>query len=98
MADKEATPRYTASTAVTTPAEPRLNAQIIDLGTAKSKDIRRLKRGRGPLALDVASVLSDVENTAAAAGKTVLPVIVVVKRKKKKLTDVRNPLAKMMGL
>jgi hypothetical protein len=100
MAEKEPTPRYTAgAVATTTPAgEPaKLNAQIIDLGAAKRKNIRRLKRGRGPLASDVAAVLSEVENTAAAAGKTVLPVVVVVKRKKRRAKRALNPLGKMMG-
>jgi hypothetical protein len=59
---------------------------LVDLGKAKSKDIKALKRGGGKLHQAVVEAIGDIEANLgeATAGKTVLPVVVVVERKKKR--------------
>jgi hypothetical protein len=67
-----------------------LPIHLVDLGKAKPKDIKALKRGGGKLHQSVVEALGDIELNLGedAAGKTVLPVVIVVERKRKR----RGPL------
>jgi hypothetical protein len=63
-----------------------LPIHLVDLGKAKPKDIKALKRGGGKLHQSVVEAIGDIELNLGedAAGKTVLPVVVVVERKRKR--------------
>jgi hypothetical protein len=63
-----------------------LPIHLVDLGKAKSKDIKAMKRGGGKLHQAVVEAIGDIEVNLGdqAAGKTVLPVVVVVERKRKR--------------
>ena len=63
-----------------------LPIHMVDLGKAKPKAIKELKRGGGKLHQAVVEALGEIEFNlgAEAAGKTVLPVVVVVERKRKR--------------
>jgi hypothetical protein len=58
----------------------------VDLGKKKKKQIRNLKRGRGPLLEDVADVVEKVRASLAEqlAGKELVPVVIVYRQKKKR--------------
>jgi len=62
-----------------------LPIHVVDLGKAKPKAIKALKRGGGKLHQAVVEALGEIEFNLGeeAAGKTILPVVVVVERKKK---------------
>jgi hypothetical protein len=68
-----------------------LPIHVVDLGKAKPKAIKALKRGDGKLHQAVVEALGDIEFNLGdeAAGKTVLPVVVLVEKKRKR----RNPLS-----
>ena len=59
---------------------------VVDLGKKKKKQIRNLKRGRGPLLEDVADVVEKVRASLAdqLAGKELVPVVIVYRQKKKR--------------
>jgi hypothetical protein len=59
---------------------------VIDLGKARKRNIRKLKRGRGKLYEETQDVIDEVREGLGpdAAGKEVLPVILVYKQKRKK--------------
>jgi Family of unknown function (DUF6200) len=59
---------------------------IIDLGKEKKKRIKDLKRGRGRLMAEVASVLSEVRAGIGndADGKQLVPVVLIYKKKNRK--------------
>jgi hypothetical protein len=61
----------------------RVAPVIVNLGKAKKKRIKQLKKGDGKLMREVAEALLKVEQDMSAqlAGKTVVPIIVVVERK-----------------
>jgi hypothetical protein len=63
-----------------------LPIHLVDLGKAKPKDIKALKRGGGKLHQDVIEALEEIEFNLGedAAGKTLLPVVIVVERKRKR--------------
>ena len=63
-----------------------LPIHMVDLGKAKPKAIKELKRGGGKLHQAVVEALGEIEFNLGdeAAGKTVLPVVVVVERKRKR--------------
>lgn len=70
-------------------AEANLEAlpiHLVDLGKAKSKDIKALKRGGGKLHQEVIDALEEIEFNLGdeAAGKTILPVVIVVEKKRKR--------------
>lgn len=56
---------------------------VIDLGKTSRKKIRRLKEGRGQLAVEVAQVTEQVKANlgADAAGKEFVPVVLLYRRK-----------------
>ena len=59
---------------------------VVDLGKKKKKQIKNLKRGRGPLLEDVADVVEKVRASLAEqlAGKELMPVVIVYRQKKKR--------------
>ena len=59
---------------------------VVDLGKKKKKQIRNLKRGRGPLLEDVADVVEKVRASLPEqlAGKELVPVVIVYRQKKKR--------------
>ncbi len=59
---------------------------VVDLGKKKKKQIKNLKRGRGPLLEDVADVVEKVRASLAdqLAGKELVPVVIVYRQKKKR--------------
>lgn len=63
-----------------------LPIHLVDLGKAKPKAIKELKKGGGKLHQAVLEALGEIEFNlgAEAAGKTLLPVVVVVERKRTK--------------
>jgi len=62
-----------------------LPIHILDVGKAKSGDVKDLKKGRGKLLDEVADTIVELEASVAesAVGQNVVPVIVVVERKRK---------------
>jgi hypothetical protein len=62
-----------------------LPIHLVDLGKAKPKAIKALKKGGGKLHQAVLEALGEIEFNLGAevAGKTILPVVVVVEKKKK---------------
>jgi len=63
-----------------------LPIHLVDLGKAKPKAIKQLKRGGGKLHQAVVEAVGEIEFNLGeeAAGKTVLPIVVVVERKRKR--------------
>lgn len=59
---------------------------VIDLGKVKRKQVKRLKRGEGPLVEEVQQVVAGVRERlgAEAEGKELLPVVVLYQRKRKR--------------
>lgn len=62
-----------------------LPIHVVDLGKAKPKSIKALKRGGGKLHQAVVEAIGEIEFNLGeeAAGKTILPVVVLVEKKKK---------------
>jgi len=56
---------------------------ILDLGRAKSKDVRDLKRGRGKLLGDVHDAIEEVTASLGdqAEGKQLVPVVLIYRRR-----------------
>jgi len=69
-------------------AEPAEITQpiVVDLGKVKKKRIRQLKRGRGPLVLDVQDVVNEVSASLGdeVAGKQLVPVVVLYRKKRRR--------------
>jgi hypothetical protein len=65
---------------------------IVDLGKARGKQVKRLKRGRGKLWDEVLDVCDEVSYQLGeeAEGKVLVPVVMVYRKKRKK--QVVNPL------
>jgi hypothetical protein len=83
-------PRQLAMDGGTAPiADEGLDAlpiHLLDLGKAKPKDVKALRRGGGKLHAKVLKALEDIEFNLGeeAAGKTILPVVLVVEKKRKR--------------
>lgn len=59
--------------------------QVYHLGKSKSRNIKKLKTGRGNLTADVEDAIAEVnEKLGDDHGKLVVPVVVTYKKKKKK--------------
>jgi len=55
---------------------------VVDLGKEKSKTLRALKNGEGPLMQDVARVLDEVRaRSSELAGKELVPVVIIYRKK-----------------
>jgi len=58
---------------------------VVDLGKEKSKTLRALKNGEGPLMEDVAHVLEEVRTKSSElAGKELVPIVIVYRKKPKR--------------
>jgi len=80
---------FSTGTGTGSDADAALDAlpiHLVDLGKAKPKDIKALKRGGGKLHQEVIEALEEIEFNLGdeAAGKTILPVVLVVERKRKR--------------
>jgi len=57
---------------------------VVDLGKQKSKTLRALKNGEGPLMEDVARVLDEVRaRSPELAAKELVPVVILYRKKPK---------------
>lgn len=91
MADQtgSATPPVASSaTGSTSTAESRraLPIHILDLGRARSGDVKDLKKGRGKLLDEITDALVDVQATVddASGREEIVPVVLIVERKRKR--------------
>lgn len=59
---------------------------IVDLGKVGRKQIKKLKQGRGPLAMEVDEVIEALRRELGeeTAGKEIVPVVLLYRRKRKK--------------
>jgi hypothetical protein len=59
---------------------------VVDLGRRRRKQIKQLKRRKGPLVEEVDDVIAQVRAALAADldGKTLVPIVMVYKQKKKR--------------
>ncbi|MFQ5435838.1 MAG: hypothetical protein ACE5FD_13250 [Anaerolineae bacterium] len=67
---------------------------IVDMGKTKTKRIKRLKKGKGPLMDEVVDVLDEVAEALGDEldGKMMVPIVIVYKEKrKKKRTHLKLP-------
>ena len=74
-----------------TPIEPRTRGNVarpivVDLGGKRAKRIKELKRGKGPLAREVAELIEQARTELASelAGKTLLPLVLIYRKKKRR--------------
>jgi len=57
---------------------------VVDLGKQKSKSLRALKNGEGPLVEDVARVLDEVRaNSSELASKELVPIVLIYRKRPK---------------
>jgi hypothetical protein len=70
---------------------------VVDLGKEKSKTLRALKNGEGPLMHDVARVLDEVRaRSSELAGKELVPVVIIYSKKpKRKSRGMMSPFSMM---
>lgn len=58
---------------------------VVDLGKEKSKTLRALKNGEGPLMEDIAHVLDEARaKSSELAGKELVPIVIVYRKKPKR--------------
>lgn len=57
---------------------------IVDLGKKSKKAIKKLKKGEGPLPLEVEEAIHQVGLRLAGSGKHIVPVVVIYGRKRKR--------------
>lgn len=71
---------------------------VVDLGKQKSKALRALKNGKGPLVEDVAQVLAEVRaRSAELASKELIPVVIIYRKKPGRKTFGGLPMPFRMG-
>jgi uncharacterized protein DUF6200 len=70
---------------------------VVDLGKKRSKTLRALKNGEGPLMQDVAHVLEEVRaKSPELASKELVPVVIVYRKKpKRKSRGMMSPFSMM---
>jgi hypothetical protein len=69
---------------------------VVDLGKQKSKTLRALKNGEGPLMLDVTRVLEEVRaKSSELASKDLVPVVIVYRKKPKRKSRGMMPFGMM---
>lgn len=69
---------------------------VVDLGKQKSKTLRALKNGEGPLMLDVTRVLEEVRaKSSELASKELVPVVIVYRKKPKRKSRGMMPFGMM---
>jgi len=67
---------------------------ILDMGKTKAKQIKRLKKGKGPLMDEVVDILDEVADALGdeLEGKMMVPIVILYKeKKKKKRTRIKFP-------
>lgn len=62
---------------------------VIDLGKKKKKKIKDLKRGRGKLMLEIATVMNEIRASLGeeAQSKQLVPVVMIYKEKRRRRRD-----------
>jgi hypothetical protein len=71
---------------------------VLDLGKEKSKNLRALKNGEGPIMDDVARVLGEVrERSSELAGKELVPVVIIYRKRPKRKSGGMLPSLFGMG-
>ena len=69
---------------------------VVDLGKQKSKTLRALKNGEGPLMQDVARVLDEVRaKSSELAHKELVPVVILYRKKPKRKSRGMLPFGMM---
>ena len=70
---------------------------VVDLGKKRSKTLRALKNGEGPLMQDVAHVLEEVRaKSPELASKELVPVVIMYRKKpKRKSRGMMSPFSMM---
>ncbi len=69
---------------------------VIDLGKEKSKTLKALKNGEGPLMQDVARVLEEVRaKSSELADKELVPVVIIYRKKPKRRGMLPSPFGMM---
>ena len=67
---------------------------VIDLGKARRRRVKALKRGRGPLTDEVAEVVEQVHRSLGPGteGVTLVPVVIIYEKKRKRKKGGRGGL------
>lgn len=69
---------------------------VVDLGKEKSKTLKALKNGEGPLMLDVARVIEEVRaKSSELANKELVPVVIIYRKKPKRRGMFPSPFGMM---
>ena len=69
---------------------------VVDLGKQKSKTLRALKNGEGPLMQDVTRVLEEVRaRSPELASKELVPVVIIYRKKPKRKSGSMLPFGMM---
>ena len=69
---------------------------VVDLGSQKSKTLRALKNGEGPLMHDVTRVVEEVRaKSSELASKELVPVVIIYRKKSRKKSRVMFPFGMM---
>lgn len=68
---------------------------ILDLGKAKNKDIKKLKKGKGKLMHDIRNAVEMMRENMGDENKDVLilPTVIVYRKKDKKKKKLKMPMA-----
>ena len=71
---------------------------VVDLGKQKSKTLRALKNGEGPLMQDATRVLEEVRaKSPELASKEVVPMVIIYRKKPKRKSRGMFPFGMMKG-
>jgi hypothetical protein len=66
---------------------------VVDLGKEKSKTLRELKNGEGPLMQEVARVVEEVRaRSSELASKELVPVVIIYRKKPKRRSRSMLPM------
>jgi hypothetical protein len=69
---------------------------VVDLGKEKSKKLRDLKNGEGPLMQEVARVVEEVRaKSSELANKELVPVVIIYRKKPKRRGMLPSPFSMM---
>jgi hypothetical protein len=69
---------------------------VVDLGKEKSKTLRALKNGEGPLMQEVARVVEEVRaKSSELANKELVPVVIIYRKKPKRRSMLPSPFGMM---
>jgi hypothetical protein len=82
-------------------AQKEMRQVILDAGTRRKRDIRRLEEGGGPLQSEVDSAIgvmkTQVPQAAGAAAREIIPVVLVLEQRRKKQRSRGGLLSILLG-